>query len=225
MMKQGSSAPLEQMANEAATESTASGAPAKPSLNQLMLVGLAAGLPFVGFGFVDNLLMILAGDLIEQKLGAVITISTMAAAGLGNMISDVAGISLGRFVEKLANAVGLPASKLSPAQMALPIVHRTTTLSCMFGISVGCLLGLAPLLFIDSDTKALRDLFNRLDIDHSGTIEPAEVVKAYSMLGLSLQDVEVEHLLDEVGHDGKLDFEEFQRLVRRWKEKLARAQT
>jgi Transmembrane protein 65 len=37
-----------------------------------------SGLPFIGFGFLDNLLMIIAGSYIEVGIGMVFTISTMA---------------------------------------------------------------------------------------------------------------------------------------------------
>lgn len=40
-------------------------------------------------------------------------ISTMAAAALGNTISDVAGVGLGGFIESMATKLGLPQSKLS----------------------------------------------------------------------------------------------------------------
>lgn len=63
----------------------------RPSWRQLSVVCLQCGLPFIGFGFVDNFLMIIAGDFIESSIGMFIPISTMAAAGLGNAVSDVAG--------------------------------------------------------------------------------------------------------------------------------------
>lgn len=51
-------------------------------------------LPFVGFGFLDNFIMIVAGEYIDTTLGATLAISTMAAAAMGNLVSDVAGIGL-----------------------------------------------------------------------------------------------------------------------------------
>jgi hypothetical protein len=42
----------------------------------------ASAIPFVGFGFLDNLIMIVAGDYIDAKLGAAFAISTMASAGV-----------------------------------------------------------------------------------------------------------------------------------------------
>jgi hypothetical protein len=51
---------------------------AKPTWEQLSMVCLQCGLPFVGFGFVDNFLMIVAGEMIESWIGVMIPISTMA---------------------------------------------------------------------------------------------------------------------------------------------------
>jgi hypothetical protein len=54
------------------------GAVEKPSWKQLSMVCLQCGLPFIGFGFVDNFLMIVAGEMIESWIGTMIPISTMA---------------------------------------------------------------------------------------------------------------------------------------------------
>jgi hypothetical protein len=65
-----------------------------PSSGQLWALFLAGAIPFVGFGFLDNAIMLTAGDMIEDNLGAKLGIGTLAAAGLGNMLSDVAGLGL-----------------------------------------------------------------------------------------------------------------------------------
>lgn len=65
---------------------------APPTVQQLKLTFIHQALPFVGFGFLDNLIMIVAGDYIDANIGLTLGISTMAAAGLGNALSDVAGI-------------------------------------------------------------------------------------------------------------------------------------
>lgn len=44
----------------------------------------------------------MAGDYIDATLGAAFTLSTMAAAGLGNMVSDVAGIFCADVIEDKA---------------------------------------------------------------------------------------------------------------------------
>ena len=62
---------------------------------QYALLALKSSLPFVAFGFVDNAIMITAGDAIEASIGVALSLSTMAAAGLGNLCSDVVGIAAG----------------------------------------------------------------------------------------------------------------------------------
>lgn len=80
--------------------------------------------PFIGFGFFDNLLMILAGDLIETQIGATMHLSVMACAALGNTISDVCGIGLAGYVEVLALRMGLPVPDLPQAQLNHTRVRR-----------------------------------------------------------------------------------------------------
>ncbi|XP_047122376.1 transmembrane protein 65 isoform X2 [Hydra vulgaris] len=63
-----------------------------PSWKQLQLVAISNGIPFIGFGFIDNSIMILAGEYIDLKLGVIFGMSTMTAAAIGNMVSDVSGI-------------------------------------------------------------------------------------------------------------------------------------
>lgn len=48
-----------------------------------------------------------------MTVGIAMGISTMAAAALGNTISDVAGVGLGGFIESMATKLGLPQAKLS----------------------------------------------------------------------------------------------------------------
>ncbi|CAF3366104.1 unnamed protein product [Rotaria sp. Silwood1] len=60
--------------------------------SQLAVVFLETGLPYIGFGFVDNFVMLVAGETIETFFGAAFCLSTMAAAGFGNAVSDVMGI-------------------------------------------------------------------------------------------------------------------------------------
>ena len=99
-------------------------APAAPSRTQLVRLGIAAGVPFVGFGIADNGIMILAGDYIDGTLGVKFGLSTMAAAGIGNLISDVVGVSMGEVIESFcATRLGLRAPALTEAQLDLRVVH------------------------------------------------------------------------------------------------------
>lgn len=62
-------------------------------------------LPFLGFGFFDNALMLVFGDLFDCYLGASLGISTLAAAAMGNIVGDVSGIWLGGTVEYFVGKV------------------------------------------------------------------------------------------------------------------------
>lgn len=52
-----------------------------------------------------------------QTLGALLGISTMAAAALGNIISDVAGVGLAHYVELLVARLGFQQPELTPRQV------------------------------------------------------------------------------------------------------------
>lgn len=119
-----------------------------PTSQQLLKVGFYNAVPFVGFGFLDNFVMIVAGDYIDASLGSVVTISTMAAAALGNTISDVLGIGSAWYVELAASRIGLKPPNLSPIQLDMKPARRAANLGRAIGITVGCLLGMFPLLFI-----------------------------------------------------------------------------
>ncbi|GLE09503.1 hypothetical protein PINS_up021231 [Pythium insidiosum] len=96
---------------------TSTAPPATISMQELKYVALQQGLPFIGFGFVDNAIMIIAGDYIDLTLGVSLGISSMAAAGIGNTISDIAGLGLGGVVEDFCARLGLPTPALTPAQV------------------------------------------------------------------------------------------------------------
>lgn len=60
------------------------------------------------------------GDQIELMLNRRFPISTMAAAALGNTVSDVIGIGSVHYVEMFAQKVGFQAPKLTLVQLNLP---------------------------------------------------------------------------------------------------------
>lgn len=120
----------------------------KPSKAQLRLLIIANAIPFIGFGFLDNAIMITAGDFIDAKLGVTLGISTMAAAGFGNLISDMAGIGLASYVEGFAIRVGFAEPPLSNKQRAMNITKNSGYFGRGLGIAIGCVLGMCPLLII-----------------------------------------------------------------------------
>lgn len=125
----------------------------KPTTKELFHLSLANSIPFIGFGFLDNFIMIIAGDSIESSMSAYITLSTMAAAALGNTFSDVIGIGSSYYVERAAAMLGLGAPKLSPVQLDMPASRRFANAGRVLGITLGCFLGMTPLLFKDDEKK------------------------------------------------------------------------
>ncbi|XP_029675298.1 uncharacterized protein LOC115242857 isoform X3 [Formica exsecta] len=117
----------------------------EPTTKDLMLVAFANAIPFVGFGFLDNFIMIVAGDQIELILNRRFPISTMAAAALGNTVSDVIGIGSVHYVEIFAQKVGFKAPKLTLAQLNLPRTRIAANLGRVIGVTIGCLIGMTPI--------------------------------------------------------------------------------
>ena len=70
-----------------------------------------------------------------------------AACTTGNLISDVVGLGAGGVIESAAAGVGLAAPPLSTAQAATRAANATRGAAAVLGISLGCLLGMFPLLF------------------------------------------------------------------------------
>lgn len=114
-------------------------------------VSVVNGLPFIGFGFLDNFIMILCvsfnypssrtrwstnphllflfqGEWIEQTLNGYMCLSTMAAAGLGNTISDVFGIQSASYVERFTEHLGFRAPPLTQFQFSMKSSRRAANL-------------------------------------------------------------------------------------------------
>eukprot|EP00536_Pseudo-nitzschia_multiseries_P010829 jgi/Psemu1/204259/e_gw1.345.4.1 len=123
----------------------------EPCLHTLRWVAFTTGMPFVGFGFMDNFILILAGDAIDNSLGVSFGISTMCAAAIGNIISDLAGIGCAAYIEDFcATVLKMPVPTLSSAQRQLRSVRFASQGGMAIGMTFGCIVGMFPLLFIDS---------------------------------------------------------------------------
>ena len=149
-------------------------ASAAPTQQQLRVLFVACAVPMVGFGFVDNAIMLLAGEFIELELGSAFHISTLAAAGFGNLISDVFGLGFGGVIEAAAGFLGLQMPNLSAAQMAMASTRFVRHSASVLGISIGCILGMFPLFFYDEDEVGLRQIFNMYDHDRNGVLDKQE---------------------------------------------------
>ncbi|XP_023683727.1 transmembrane protein 65-like isoform X2 [Paramormyrops kingsleyae] len=127
---------------------------APPTGAQLRYVLLHNAIPFVGFGFLDNAIMIAAGTQIELSIGVVFGLSTMAAAALGNLVSDLAGLGLAGYVEALAHRLGMQIPDLTPKQADMWQTRVSSHTGKAIGVTIGCLLGMFPLLFMkDGDEQ------------------------------------------------------------------------
>mmetsp|Transcript_31952 Transcript_31952/g.85324 ORF Transcript_31952/g.85324 Transcript_31952/m.85324 type:complete len:251 (-) Transcript_31952:260-1012(-) len=120
----------------------------QPTNRQLFIVMATSSVPFIGFGFMDNSIMILAGEVIEVNIGSIFSLTTMGAAATGNMLSDVAGVCLGSYVELVARSMGFTSGHgLTPEQMELKVTRIAGSVGAALGVSLGCLLGMFPLLW------------------------------------------------------------------------------
>ena len=107
------------------------------------------------FGFIDNFIMITAGDYIDPMLANAMGTSTMFAAGMGNMISDMAGEEGGSTIDRVLEKAGLDILDVSDEQMeAAPGWMRFMDKKAgTFGVAIGCLLGMIPLAFMEGQER------------------------------------------------------------------------
>jgi hypothetical protein len=137
----------------------------------------------IGFGFMDNFVLIIAGDYIDSTLGVTLGISTMCAAALGNIISDLCGVPAGNYIEAMADKVAclilcapywlscfilpqkfkIPRPNLSPAQHIMPVVRHAKHAGIGIGLTIGCILGMCPLLFMEADNSVKQKAKKRLN--------------------------------------------------------------
>ncbi|SCO61516.1 conserved protein, unknown function [Plasmodium berghei] len=92
--------------------------------HDLLLVALSGCIPFICFGFVDNAFMIISGDLFDSTFCVFLGLSTMAAAGFGNLTSDVLGIFIGGYIEKMIVCIGYPRINLTNKQLKMNITRK-----------------------------------------------------------------------------------------------------
>ncbi|NXJ93770.1 TMM65 protein, partial [Corythaixoides concolor] len=127
-------------------------------------------LPFVGFGFLDNAIMIAAGTQIELSIGVVLGISTMAGNApnvskssledncqIQNCLFLFSSSSLAGYVEALASRLGLSIPDLTPKQADMWQTRLSAHLGKAIGVTIGCILGMFPLLFFGDEEEKLEE--------------------------------------------------------------------
>jgi GAF domain-containing protein len=116
---------------------------------------MTLAVPMFGFGVMDNLVMIQAGEAIDASIGVTFGLATMTSAAMGQIVSDVSGTLSGGAVEAMATRLGLPHAGLTRAQLGLRQVKVSGTVGAAVGVGCGCIVGMSCLLFMDLD-KAER---------------------------------------------------------------------
>jgi len=160
---------------------------------------MSISLAQMGFGFMDNIIMIQAGDLIDTTLGVTLGFSTLTAAALGNVrlkrarhtsiyrdtswrlrqvCSDTSGTLFGGVVETLTARLQLTPANLSPEQLKMRISRQWALGGATVGVICGCLLGMSTLCFMDLEKSDRLKRAAELD-----TIFTHVVEHGYKLLG------------------------------------------
>ena len=71
-----------------------------------------------------------------------------------------------------------------------------------------------PLLFIDEHENMLREIFEDIDTDRSGTIDELELEIALAKLGVTKAEVANIMKMGDVDSNDSIDFEEFKKLAK-----------
>jgi hypothetical protein len=146
--------------NFGATSSTSSAATSAteavpdPTVKALRTLFIASAIPMVGFGFMDNVVMIQAGQYIDSTVGVTFGLATLTAAAAGQVVSDVSGVVFGGSLERLLTKLKLiKTPTLSTAQRQLPLCRNVSMAGAIVGVVIGCTLGALTLLFIDLEAR------------------------------------------------------------------------
>jgi putative methionine-R-sulfoxide reductase with GAF domain len=175
----------------------------EPTRRQLLIVAVRSAIPMVGFGFMDNIVMIQAGDLIDNSIGVTFGLSTLTAAGFGQCVSDVAGFTSGGIVDAAVSKLNLPTHGLTQAQLGLRSARIYHTAGGCVGVVAGCLLGMCSLFFMDTDKKERERKAKELKtIFETVTRDGSKLVRA-DRCSLWMHDEETHELWTQVASGTK----------------------
>ena len=135
--------------NEVPEPTNATSEVQKPTPLQMRRLFITSAVPFVAFGIVDQSVLLYAGDAIDNTLGVALGLPTLAAAAMGQVLSDTCGVAFGGTIEAAALKLGLPLPGLTDAQQRMGSVKRISTLGGVCGVILGCFIGMSNLLIID----------------------------------------------------------------------------
>jgi len=123
-----------------------------PTARQLTMHALKSAIPMIGFGFMDNTIMIHAGHYVDCTLGVTFGLSTLAAAGIGQIFSGIGGVIFGDGLDALFHKIS-GGTNMTRGQRAMRKSRIVGLTGGVIGVTIGCALGLVNLLFVD-ETKA-----------------------------------------------------------------------
>lgn len=135
----------------------------RPGFTSLKSLFVASAIPMVGFGFMDNVVMIQAGQAIDSTIGVQLALHTLTAAAMGQVVSDVCGVVFGGSLERFLTRMNLIANPgLTTAQRQLPICRNVSMAGAVLGVICGCLMGATTLLLVDLDARDRIDRATKL---------------------------------------------------------------
>jgi len=171
-----------------------------PTPEQLKRVFTNSAVPFVGFGIVDQSVLIYAGDAIDATLGVSLGLPTLGAAACGQIFSDTSGVLFGGTIEALALKLGLPLPGLTEAQTRLGIVKRVSTFGSVCGVILGCLIGMCNLFVVDLHAAERAKRAEELKTIMKAVMEDGRNVMGCARATLWIVDEEKNELWSSIAH-------------------------
>lgn len=167
---------------------------------------MGSAVPFVAFGIVDQSVLIWAGDTIDNTVGVCLGLPTLAAAAMGQVLSDTCGVTFGGAIEAFCLKLGLPLPGLTDAQQRLGITKRVSTFGGVCGVIVGCLIGMTNLLVIDLQAAERAKKAKELESIMKTVMEDGQTTLCCERATLWIVDKDAEELWSSVatGVDGIL---------------------
>jgi len=156
----------------------------------------------VGFGFMDNIIMIQAGDFIDSTLGVTFGFSTLTAAAFGNICSDTSGCLFGGIVESASEKLRLPGPKFTAAQASMRIVRVWGTGGAVVGVICGCLLGMTQLFVLDLEKSERLKKAAELDKIFESVVANGHLLLGCERVSLYMWDANKKELWTKISVEG-----------------------
>ena len=91
----------------------------RPSTDQVRAIMMQSTLPMVGFGFMDQTIMIHAGNAVDCTIGVSLGLSTLSAAAVGQIVANTGALFFGESVQRFFSRFhAMKPVKLSVAQQS-----------------------------------------------------------------------------------------------------------